>query len=171
MSGLFRAPRNRLLGAILLLVLPGVVPLGAHAQDGQRPPVESLETKTHELVNEYRRSAGLPPLAFSRPIAAIARRHSAAMAEGRIPFGHEGFEKRRRRIARAMPLEGIAENVGVNTEAARRTASVTVSGWLGSSGHRENIEGDYDATGIGIARGPRGAWYFTQIFVKRRKAP
>lgn len=171
MSRFIRVLRNRLLGAPLLLVLAGAVALGVQAQERQRPSIEALETKTHELVNEHRRSKGLPPLAYSRPIAAIARRHSEAMAEGRISFSHEGFETRRRRIARSIPLEGIAENVGVNTEAARRTVSVIVSGWLGSSGHRENIEGDYDATGIGIARSPRGPWYFTQIFVKRRRGP
>ena len=157
--------------AVLLHVLPGLFAPCAQARERQRPSIEELETETLELVNEHRRSERLPPLDYSRPIAAIARRHSEAMAAGRFPVGHEGFEKRRRRIARSIPLEGMAENVGVNTDAARRTAAMTVSGWLGSSGHRENIEGDYDATGIGIARSPRGAWYFTQIFVKRRKAP
>lgn len=175
MRGPVRLRRNGPLGPalliVLLAVLPGVVPPCAQARERQRPSIEALETRTHELVNEHRRSERLPPLDYSRPIAAIARRHSEAMAAGRVPFGHEGFEKRRRRIARSIPLAGMAENVGVNTEAARRTASLTVSGWLASSGHRENIEGDYDATGIGIARSPRGAWYFTQIFVKRRGTP
>lgn len=152
---------------VLPVILPGVVPPGGLARVPQRYSVEALESETHELVNEHRRSERLPPLDYSRPIAAIARRHSEAMARGGIPFGHEGFERRRRDIARSIRLAGIAENVGVNTEAVRRTAPTAVSAWLGSPGHRANIEGDYDATGIGVARSPRGAWYFTQIFVKR----
>lgn len=170
MSRFIRVLRNVPVVSGVLVILLGVAPPGALAQERQRFSTDALEIKTHELVNEHRRSAGLPPLDYSRPVAAIARRHSEAMAAGRVPFGHAGFETRRRRIARSIPFEGMAENVGVNTGAARRTASMSVSGWLGSSGHRGNIEGDYDTTGIGIARGPRGAWYFTQIFVKRRAA-
>lgn len=171
MRGLIRLLRHGPFGLALLVVLPGVILPAAQPRERNRSTVEALETETHELVNEHRRSERLPPLDYSRPIAAIARRHSEAMAGGQIPFGHEGFETRRRRISRSIPLEGIAENVGVNTAAARQAARMTVSGWLGSAGHRENIEGDYDATGIGIARGPRGAWYCTQIFVKRRRSP
>lgn len=166
-----RPPRRRGLGAAILAVLLSVVPPGAPAEERQRPSFGALEARTLKLVNGHRRSARLPSLDHSRPIAAIARRHSEAMAAGRVPFGHEGFERRRREIARSVALGGMAENVGVNTAPAQKTAAMTVSGWLSSAGHRRNIEGDYDVTGIGIARGPRGAWYYTQIFVKRQRRP
>ncbi len=155
---------------VSLLVLLGIsvaAAHSAHARDPQGVSTESLEAQTHELVNEHRRAAGLPPLGYSRELAAIARRHSVAMAAGTVPFGHDGAEGRQRRIERSVPLEAMAENVGVNNAPARRTARMTVSGWLDSPGHRANIEGDYDTTGIGIARSRNGAWYFTQIFVKR----
>ena len=160
-------PRRGRLGAAMLVVLLSAVPPGAQTGERRLPSIGALEAKTLELVNGHRRSARLAPLENSRAIAAIARRHSEAMAAGRVPFGHDGFERRRRQIERSAALEAMAENVGVNASPAHRTAATTVSGWLGSAGHRENIEGDYDVTGIGIARGPRNTWYYTQIFVKR----
>ena len=152
---------------VALGVAAGVAAPSARARDRETPSPGFLEAQTHELVNEHRRAAGLPPLAYSPEIAAIARRHSEAMAAGTVRFGHDGAAGRRSRIARSIPLRGMAENVGVNNAAARRVAQMSVAGWLGSSGHRANIEGNYDVTGIGIARSRKGTWYFTQIFVKR----
>ena len=152
---------------VALGVAAGAGAPSARARDRPTPSPGLLEAQTHALVNEHRRAARLPPLAYSPEIAAIARGHSEAMAAGAVPFGHGGVAGRRRRIARSTPLQGMAENVGVNNAAARRTARMTVAGWLASPGHRANIEGDYDVTGIGIARSREGAWYFTQLFVKR----
>ncbi len=146
---------------------PAVSPARAREPQGRR--AGSLEAEAHSLVNEHRRAAGLPALAYFPGIASVARRHSEAMASGATPFGHAGAAERRQRIARAIPVEGMAENVGVNNAEARRAARMTVAGWLESPGHRANIEGDYDATGVGVARSREGAWYFTQIFVKRRR--
>jgi uncharacterized protein YkwD len=42
-----------------------------------------------------------------------------------------------------------------------------IDGWLNSPSHRQNIEGSYDATGIGIVRTAQGEYYFTQIFILR----
>lgn len=128
---------------------------------------EALESRTYELVNEYRKARGFAPLAYDTRIAAVARRHSEDMAAGRVPAGHDGFETRQRAISKTIPLKGIAENVGVNDYPPSRTVRATVSGWLKSRGHRENIEGRYGLTGVGIARDARGAYYYTQIFVRR----
>lgn len=130
---------------------------------------EALESMTYKLVNEHRRAKGLAPLAYDARIAAVARRHSKDMADGRVPEGHEGFEARQRRISKMIPLRGIAENVGINDYPRTRTVRTAVSGWLGSRGHRENIEGRYDLTGVGIVRDARGVFYYTQIFVRMKK--
>jgi len=42
-----------------------------------------------------------------------------------------------------------------------------VRGWLESRAHRENIDGSYNLTGIGVARNAAGEVFFTQIFVGR----
>lgn len=158
------------LGTAALVVLLCVVPPEAPAQEPQRSSSISLEAQTHGRINAHRRAEGLTPLDYDARIAAAARRHSASMAAGKVPIGHEGFEVRWRRIAKSIPLREIAENVGANTYPTDRTVAVAVSRWLDSPGHRNNIEGDYDVSGIGIARGPQGAWYYTQIFVKRGRS-
>ena len=56
-----------------------------------------------------------------------------------------------------------SENVAMNNSPI--PAQVAVRGWINSEGHKKNMEGDYDLTGVGIARSRNGSWYFTQIFV------
>lgn len=147
-----------------------VFPFEITAQEPQRSSAISLEAQTHERINAHRRAEGLSPLDYDSRIATVARRHSAAMAAGKVTFGHEGFEVRWHRIEETISLRGMAENVGVNDYPDDRTVASAVSRWLASNGHRENIEGDYDVTGIGIARGPQGAWFYTQIFVNRGRS-
>jgi uncharacterized protein YkwD len=156
-------------GLLLMAFLFAVAP-SAPAGMPALPTVaaEALESRTHELVNEHRRAMGLAPLAYDARIAAVARRHSEDMAAGRVPAGHEGFEARQREISKRIPWRGIAENVGLNDYPPSETVRAAVSGWLGSRGHRESIVGRYDVTGVGIARGARGAHYYTQIFVRRK---
>jgi uncharacterized protein YkwD len=60
----------------------------------------------------------------------------------------------------------IAENVGFNVGYAN-PASKAVEDWLHSPGHLNNIKGDFELTGIGVAKNKRGKYYFTQIFLKR----
>jgi uncharacterized protein YkwD len=152
----------------LPMILPGAVARFATAgTHGPLASVAPLESRTFQLVNEHRRSRGIPPLAYDAGIAAVARRHSEEMAAGRVPAGHEGFEKRGRAISKTIPWKRIAENVGFNDYPPSQTVRTAVSGWLGSRGHRGNIEGRYDVTGVGIARDSGGAYHYTQIFVKR----
>jgi uncharacterized protein YkwD len=163
-AGLLNA--GLLLTAFFLCAIPRPVPAGM-----PEPPaasIEALESKAFKLVNEHRKARGLSPLAHDARIDAVARRHSKDMADGRVPAGHEGFEARQSKISKLIPLSGIAENIGMNDYPPSRTVQAAVSGWLGSRGHRENIEGRYDLTGVGIARDARGAYYYTQIFVRRK---
>ena len=126
----------------------------------------ALERAVSALVNRHRRSIGLPPLADDPAIARQARLHSAAMAAGRTPFGHAGFADRVGTLRRVMATRRTAENVAFN-QGHRDPAAVAVHGWLESPGHRENIEGPYELTGVGVASNAKGEVYFTQIFVGR----
>ncbi len=164
------AARRAAAAVVAVLAVLGVASwAAARGREARGFSTGPLEAQTHELVNAHRRAAGLPALEYSPAIAAVARRHSEAMAAGKARVGHKGAAERERRIARTIPLQAMAENVAVNNAAARRTARMALDGWLSSRGHRANIDGDYDVTGIGIARGRDGAWYFTQIFVKRTR--
>ena len=127
----------------------------------------SLEQAVHDQVNQYRASRGLPALALDSRISQQARTHSQNMASGTVPFSHEGFDQRVEAIATVIPYSGAAENVAYNQSYAD-PATQAVQGWLKSTGHRTNIEGNYNLTGIGIAKNARGEYYFTQIFIRNR---
>jgi hypothetical protein len=46
-----------------------------------------------------------------------------------------------------------------------------VDGWIKSPGHRHNIVGRYNLTGIGIVRDSAGKLYYTQLFARTEKKP
>ena len=132
------------------------------------PPAHSsaLEHYVHMLVNEHRTDQGLKPLAFSPEISAIARQHSRDMEAGRQPLGHGDVESRQREVSGFISLSSLAENVAMNTRATH-PGDTAVYSWLRSAGHRRNIEGDFDLTGIGIARTEDSTYFFTQLFISR----
>ncbi len=128
---------------------------------------QSLEQSVLTQINQYRQSRRLPPLTPDSRISTQAQAHSQAMASGRVPFSHNGFQQRVQVIARSIPYAGAAENISYNM-GHPDPATQAVQSWLKSSGHRKNIEGSYDLTGIGVAQNSKGEYYFTQIFIKRR---
>ena len=127
-----------------------------------------LERYVHRLVNEHRVAQGLKPLAFNPEISAVARGHSRDMATGRVGFGHGGIENRRQKIAGFIARAGVGENVHtiMSSKSPLSVGERAVAGWLESPGHRRNIEGSYDLTGVGIAQGPGGEYFLTQLFVR-----
>jgi uncharacterized protein YkwD len=128
--------------------------------------IATLEQKILTQINQYRAGRGLPRLTSNATIVQQARTHSQNMSKGTVPFGHQGFQQRIQAIARVIPLMAAAENVAYNS-GYNDPATVAVQGWLKSPGHKINIEGNYNLTGIGVAKSRTGAYYFTQIFIRR----
>lgn len=127
----------------------------------------NLEESVYQQINQYRQSKSLPPLSLNETISQQARLHSEAMAKDQVPFSHNGFENRISAIAKSIPYRRAAENVAYNQGYSDPTTQ-SVQGWLNSTGHRQNIEGEFDLTGIGVSKNTKGEYYFTQIFIKRR---
>ncbi|NJL89355.1 MAG: CAP domain-containing protein [Coleofasciculaceae cyanobacterium SM2_1_6] len=135
----------------------------------RKPEVVSapvLERLVHQQVNQFRRLRNLPALALDERISQQARLHSQRMANGSVPFSHQGFEQRGRSIELVITNQGISENVAYNQGYADPIAEA-LQGWIASEGHRQNLEGQFDLTGIGVAQNSRGQFFFTQIFVRR----
>lgn len=126
--------------------------------------LSTLEQQVHDLVNEHRSRVGLLPLVYDEAIAETARQHSRDMANGYVGMSHEGADLRSESLARVIPFREFAENVSTNSDDPATTARSAVEGWLQSSGHRTNIEGSFDLTGVGIARSGN-TFFFTQIFL------
>jgi uncharacterized protein YkwD len=173
-----RIVRTPLRAASLLAI--GIVALTACARSGSMPRptprrvapplppagATTLERQVFDLVNRHRVARGLRPLVLDARISREARRHSAAMASGSIPPGHRGFDDRFATLRRTTGCRRLAENVAMN-QGLPEPASEAVEDWLASRPHRTNIEGRYDATGIGVATNSSGQSYFTQLFAAR----
>ena len=125
----------------------------------------SLEKSVFTQINQYRAKRGLGQLNLSEKISQQARIHSQNMATGKVPFSHQGFERR----VMAIPLKysSAAENVAYNTGYSN-PANEAVSGWLKSPGHLKNLQGKYNLTGVGVATNEQGQVYLTQIFLNAR---
>jgi uncharacterized protein YkwD len=146
-------------------ILPQVVNVAPAAAQTAPTATTQLERDAFNRINAYRKTKGLPALVWNEAIAVQARIHSQNMANGRVPFGHDGFAARI--AATKVPYSGAAENVAWNmgyTEPAKQAAE----GWFKSPGHETNIRGNYGLSAVGVARNAQGKVYFTQLFIKPR---
>jgi uncharacterized protein YkwD len=151
---------------LLCIILLGYTTL--HKATGQEETVievVQVEQEVHQLINDYRISQNLSPLIAHEIITRQARMHSQAMETKKIPVDHSGFDQRVEIISQSLPLSAAAENIAYHKGDSHCVQEVTQN-WLKSTAHRENIEGDYNLTGIGVAMDSHGACYITQIFWK-----
>jgi uncharacterized protein YkwD len=154
--------------------------------------IPALEMEIHTLINQQRRSNGLLDLSYDSSLASIARKHSADMAQNNY-FSHydlQGLDPSARGSLDGYSCDknygdyyttGISENIfqnnlyesvtyynGVPRYAWNSPAAIaqsTVSGWMSSPGHRENIlTSTYDREGIGVAIARDDEVYITEDF-------
>ncbi|WP_422770883.1 CAP domain-containing protein [Plantactinospora sp. WMMC1484] len=122
----------------------------------------SQETQVLTIVNRERAANGCAAVVINSDLAEAARLHSQDQAEN-TNMSHTGsdgsdFVERARRAGYDRP---IGENVAMGY----RDAAAVMEGWMNSSGHRANILNcDARAMGVGVATGPDGRLYWTQMF-------
>jgi len=150
----------RLFLCIVLVILVSST-IKVFSQNNSNDSLRVMEAQILKLINEHRKSIGLGELQFNDAMNAEALKHSQNMAKGIVPFSHDGFDGRANRLMNKIGGNATAENVANGQE----DAASAVESWLSSSGHKKNIEGNYNLTGIGIARGKDGDLFFTQIFL------
>jgi uncharacterized protein YkwD len=142
--------------APLLAACVPPVPSGAAQAGGSTQPggVEAV----FEGINAHRQRRGCAPLVWSDAGARAAQLHSADMARRRY-FSHtspEGTQAWDRARAQGIAFSRAAENIAMTQGGARDAVRL----WIGSTGHRANIENcALTHTGVGVA----GA-YWTQLF-------
>jgi len=150
--------KSRLAITLMLLSIHLMQP--AHADD-------TMQTEILHHINQYRITHGLSRLTMNATISKEATQHSVEMARHQLPFGHHKFDERVKRLSKSIQYtNGCAENVAYNY----KNAQDVVKNWLLSPGHRQNIRGHYNLTGIGVARDERGRIYYTQLFVRTKQA-
>ncbi|MBN4080892.1 CAP domain-containing protein [Caldithrix abyssi] len=141
---------------------------GFDSLNNQKPiPAEllSMEKNIFDLVNQHRNNLGLPALKKRELIDKVARKHSISMSNIVVPVGHNGFKGRAQFLSIFFNSGICSENVAFifgDTD----PGVLALQGWLKSTRHRQNVEGDNIFTGIGVAKGPGGGYYITQIFWK-----
>lgn len=115
-------------------------------------------------VNHYRMLHLLAPLKLNPSLSQIAMQHSQNMANHVYAFGHIGFDKRFAKIRQILPNTlQASENVAYGY----KSIEAVVTGWEHSPGHRANILGSFNQTGIAIAYDANHRPYYTQLFAKQ----
>ena len=131
-----------------------------------KPPADtSFNEQILAAVNQFRAANGQPPLTMNQDMVETAAIHSDAMAKGTVPFGHANFDLRFKYVAAKLGgVDAFAENVAMGYMDAKQV----VNGWAHSPGHRKNMLGNYNLTGIATATAADGQIYFTQIFAHKQ---
>lgn len=129
----------------------------------ESPPPVSVAPEVAEfveLVNAHRTSMGLDALTWDDQVAAVAQAHSEDMvARGFFshtnPDGESPFDR--------LTAAGITYlSAGENIAYGYPTASSVLAAWLGSSGHRANIENsNYTHHGVGLE-----GTLWTHVFIR-----
>jgi len=82
------------------------------------------------------------------------------MAEGKVPFGHAGFNDRAKKVP--FHYRSFSENVAYNYGCAD-PIEVAVRGWINSPGHRKNMLATNNLCAIAVYC-KYGKFWFTQLF-------
>lgn len=117
-----------------------------------------------ELVNAQRALVGVDALIHSSIIEEVADEHSKNMANGSVPFGHDGSSVRCQKIITEL---GPANLCGELVAQGQDDATAVYRAWMNSSTHKSKIENSrYTHTALGMAKNSKGVIFWTQIFLE-----
>lgn len=160
--------RRLALALLLSLALPACSPSsGPTAPAAPNAPATPdaagpLAAELFARVNAHRQSLGLAALTWHPAAAAVAQAHSEDMVR-RGYFAHvdpDGHDPADRLAAANVAYWSAAENIVSDAP----TADSALAAWLGSDGHRANLESvEYTHQGIGVVN---GTW--THVFLAPR---
>lgn len=145
-----------------LVILMMASMMSCSEDDGDEILVEtSITDEILKLVNAHRESKGLEKLVRNATADNLAIDHSKYMiAQDKI--SHDNFKARTDNLKRNENAKGTGENVAYGYN----TAEKVVTAWLNSSGHKENIEGNFTHTGISAVQNSDNTYFFTQLFYR-----
>jgi hypothetical protein len=153
-----RATAERLIAVLLaaLVALAGVAALAAPAGAGD---VED-EARLFELTNQSRAQAGLAPLAYDPAAVGVARAWAQELARsGNLRHNPNLVRDVEANVTRDWTRVG--ENVGY-----AGGVDQVHNAYMNSTGHRNNILGQYNRVGVGAARDGNGRLWTTVVFLQ-----
>lgn len=122
----------------------------------------SMETEILSLLNNHRTGKGLIKLEISKIIKTQTDAHTNYMI-GKNDISHDDFKQRSDYLKQNDNAKSVAENVAFGYSSAK----AVVNGWLNSSGHKKNIEGNYTHFNLTAKQNSKGTWYYTNIFISK----
>lgn len=136
-------------------------PLPPDAPAAAVTPAE-LMSEVVTMTNQQRHANGCGLLAVDSELTVASVRQSLYMARTGL-FSHV-WRDGTTFVARSHEA-GYAEPSGENIAWGYRTATEVMAAWMASPGHRENILNcAAHSIGTGVAYGPNGLPYYTQVF-------
>lgn len=133
---------------------------------------EEIEELIYVLINNERQSFGLNPLRKDPLLVSLAKEHSISMVNHSF-FSHDRAVDERDFGYGQPPGTIRGENISKTPQrelipgpylTLEEVCEWIVSGWMGSTGHRENIlESSFTRTGVGVSRSGEYL-YITQMF-------
>jgi len=152
-----------LCGCVAVMPAPAASAAGTSGGSGATMSVGEETAEVARLVNEHRARAGCHALVWDEPAARAAQAHSDDMAR-RNYFSHTSPEGRTmvdRLRAQGAPAYRL---VGENIAAGQPNAREAVRSWLGSTGHRQNIENcGFTRHGVGLSAGRWTHVFYTPL--------
>ena len=127
---------------------------------------DEIGKKCLELTNQFRAKNKLAPLKWDDSIWKISLTHSKNMGEGKVPFGHKGFNERIKQFPfhYSLACENVFMCQGYSEYSIAENA---VNGWINSPGHRKNLLSNTNFCAIATYRNSSGAYYLTQMFARK----
>lgn len=174
------SPQSRLTRPLLPLLLAAALVLAAAGGRGSATAAVGdctpgsdwgtvrgdLAAEVVSLVNQHRASLGLGALAQSPTLTAAAVWKARHMAR----YGYMSHNDPAPPVARSVADRLVACGYtsggwGENIAYGQRSAASVMQDWLGSPGHRANIErSSFRAIGVGVATAANGTPYWAQAF-------
>ena len=120
------------------------------------------ETELLDLINGYRVSKGLNVLVLENYLSKSSENHVLYMIS-KNEISHDLFLNRSNDIINTLGANKVAENVAYKFN----SANSTLTAWLASPLHKQNLEGDFTHFGISIKTNSEGVKFYTNIFMKK----
>src|SRR3970040_339078 len=122
----------------------------------------ATELQTMDLINNYRVSIGLNPLAKINHISYKSEEHNNYMIANNV-VNHNDFVARSQNIIEVLGATKVSENIAYNYN----SPNTVFEAWMKSPKHKAIIIGGYTHFGISIRENPiNGKKYYTNIFAK-----
>ncbi len=122
----------------------------------------SIENEILKLVNKHRKSIGKSSLKINIFANNLSKEHTNYMIK-KNTISHDNFNLRSQQL---FDFEN-AKSIGENVAAGQNSAPSVMQSWLNSSGHKQNIEGDFTHIGISAIKNEAGNYYYTQLFFNK----